>query len=102
MTYDFDKVVDRKGTGCFKYDALKMLFGRDDLYSLWVADMDFEVSPQVREALARRIEHPVFGYNLRLCLLLQNPGMASSSSLLSMVPFITPCRDMAECSWTTV
>lgn len=66
MNYDFDKVVDRKGSGCFKYDALKMLFGRDDLYSLWVADMDFEVSPQIREALARRIQHPVFGYNLRL------------------------------------
>lgn len=66
MSYNFDRVIDRKGSGCFKYDALKMLFGRDDLYSLWVADMDFAVSPQIQAALAQRTEHPVFGYNLRL------------------------------------
>ncbi len=62
----FDRVIDRRGSGCFRYDALKMLYGRDDLLSLWVADMDFEVAPAIKEAMRERLEHGVFGYNLRL------------------------------------
>lgn len=61
--YDFDKVVDRHGTGAMKYDNLKELFGRDDLTPLWIADMEFEVCPAITEALQRRISHPVYGYS---------------------------------------
>lgn len=60
--YDFDSVIDRRGTGAVKTDGLKELFGRDDLQALWVADMDFAVAPAIREALRRRFEHPVYGY----------------------------------------
>lgn len=66
MTYDFDQIIERKGSGCFKYDALSMIYGRDDLLPLWVADMDFAVAPEIQRALKNRLEHPVFGYNLRL------------------------------------
>lgn len=59
----FDKVLDRRGTGCFKYDALKVMYGRDDLIPLWVADMDFAVAEEISSALANRLKHPVFGYN---------------------------------------
>ncbi|MDD4309781.1 MAG: PatB family C-S lyase, partial [Candidatus Cloacimonetes bacterium] len=62
----FDEIINRKGSGCFKYDALTMLFGRNDLLSLWVADMDFAVSNEIQTALSERIKHPVYGYNLRL------------------------------------
>jgi cystathionine beta-lyase len=34
----------------------------DDTLPLWVADMDFEAAPAIRQALARRVEHGVFGY----------------------------------------
>lgn len=60
--YDFDKVVDRKGSGAIKTDALKDKFGRADLIPLWVADMDFETAPFIVDALKERMEHPVFGY----------------------------------------
>ena len=60
--YDFDKVVDRKGSGAIKTDALKDKFGRADLIPLWVADMDFETPRFIVEALKERMEHPVFGY----------------------------------------
>ena len=60
--YDFDKVIDRKGTGAIKTDALKNVYGRDDLIPLWVADMDFETPPFITEALRQRLEHSVFGY----------------------------------------
>jgi cystathionine beta-lyase len=66
LTNRFDEVVDRRGSGCFKYDALQMLYGRSDLLSLWVADMDFTVSDEIQKALADRLAHPVFGYNLRM------------------------------------
>ncbi len=65
MNFDFDKLIDRKGSGCFKYDALKSLYGRDDLISLWVADMDFAAAPCIQETLNSRIDHGVYGYNLR-------------------------------------
>jgi cysteine-S-conjugate beta-lyase len=62
---NFDQIIDRKGTGCFKYDALQMMYQRDDLIPLWVADMDFAVSEAIQQALAKRLLHPIFGYNLR-------------------------------------
>lgn len=61
-TYDFDKTVERKGTGAIKTDALGKVFGKDDLIPLWVADMDFETPDFIVEALKKRMEHPVFGY----------------------------------------
>lgn len=60
----FDQVISRKNTGCFKHDGLKMIYGRDDVLPMWVADMDFAVAPKIQEALARRLQHPIFGYNL--------------------------------------
>ena len=56
--YDFDSVVERRGTGSFKWDRYK---GRD-VIPLWVADMDFGSPPAVIEALHERVDHGVFGY----------------------------------------
>lgn len=64
MSFDFDRLTERRGSGCYKYDALNMIYGRDDLISLWVADMDFPVAPPIREALQKRLDHGIFGYNL--------------------------------------
>lgn len=64
--YDFDTVHNRKGSGCFKADGLQMLFGNADLLPLWVADMDFAIAPEILEAMQQRLDHPIFGYNLRL------------------------------------
>ncbi len=65
MQYDFDKIVDRKGTESVKHDLLQAIFGRDDLLPMWVADMDFEVADFIREAMIDRMNHPVFGYTYR-------------------------------------
>lgn len=62
--YDFDKPIDRKGTDCFKWDALPAMYGRDDLTPMWVADMDFRSPDFVMEAIRRRCEHPVLGYTM--------------------------------------
>ena len=65
MKYDFDKVYNRRGSGCFKYDAMKVVYGRDDLLALWVADMDFAIAPEIMNKINERIEHPIFGYNFK-------------------------------------
>ncbi|MBR5723773.1 MAG: pyridoxal phosphate-dependent aminotransferase [Bacteroidales bacterium] len=60
--YDFDEVIERRGTRCVKFDALEERFGRSDLLPLWVADMDFRTPDFILDALRRRLEHPVLGY----------------------------------------
>lgn len=60
--YNFDELIDRRGSGCIKYDGLRQEKGRDDLLPLWVADMDFKTPDFIVDALRERIEHPVFGY----------------------------------------
>lgn len=61
-TYNFDKIIDRRGSGALKTDALQELYGRSDLIPLWVADMDFELPSFILDPLRKRLEHPVFGY----------------------------------------
>lgn len=59
---NFDKVVERRGTGSLKYDFAKQWGMPDDVLPLWVADMDFETSSYVADALADRLQHGIFGY----------------------------------------
>ena len=66
MVYNFDKIIDRKGTGAVKFDAVEKVFGKDDLLPLWVADMDFETPDFIVEAMKERLEHPIFGYPTEL------------------------------------
>lgn len=60
--YDFDRAVSRAGTNCLKWDATKMVGGREGLLPFWIADMDLPVMDEVGEAVRRRTEHPVYGY----------------------------------------
>lgn len=60
--YNFDEVVERKGTSSIKHDRLAEFFGREDLLSLWVADMDFRTPDFIIKALQERCTHEVFGY----------------------------------------
>lgn len=62
--YNFDEVIDRRGTDSVKWDGMKNTWGRDDLTALWVADMDFRTPPFVMDALRRRLEHEVLGYTM--------------------------------------
>lgn len=62
--YDFDKVIERRGSGAVKTDALKKVYGNEELIPLWVADMDFETPDFITDALRERLEHPIFGYTV--------------------------------------
>lgn len=60
--YDFDKIVDRRGTSCLKYDFQVERRGRDDLLPLWVADMDFALPDNILDDIKKRVSHGIFGY----------------------------------------
>ena len=62
MKYNFDELIERRGTDSVKWDGVKNVWGRDDLLAMWVADMDFRTPPFVMEALRKRLEHEVLGY----------------------------------------
>ena len=55
--YDFDKLTQRRDTESYKWDV------EEHELPMWVADMDFETAPEIREALMKRVQHGVFGYN---------------------------------------
>ncbi len=60
--YNFDQIVDRRGTNALKIDVLKERYGDDNLIPLWVADMDFLSPPVISEAIIERAKHGLFGY----------------------------------------
>lgn len=60
MAYNFDQIVDRRGTDSYKWDEGESSKG--DIIPMWVADMDFKTAPCIIDALSKRVEHGVFGY----------------------------------------
>lgn len=56
--FNFDKMTNRLGTNSYKWDV------HSDELALWVADMDFETSPAIVEALQKRLDHKIFGYTM--------------------------------------
>ena len=65
MIYDFDKIIDRTGTECVKYDLRETVFGKADVIPMWVADMDFPTADFIREAIIERAKGDVYGYTFR-------------------------------------
>ncbi|MEA4966383.1 MAG: PatB family C-S lyase [Oscillospiraceae bacterium] len=63
MNNIFDEPINRKGTNCSKFDGLIAQFGTEDIQPLWIADMDFPVAQEITDAIRKRAEHPVYGYN---------------------------------------
>jgi len=55
--YNFDVDINRRGTDSLKWDV-----AANEL-PMWVADMDFQAAPEIRAAIAKKLEHGVFGYS---------------------------------------
>ena len=60
MKYNFDEIIDRRGTNSYKWDLVK----EEGVIPMWVADMDFQTAPCIIEALQKRVAHGIFGYTL--------------------------------------
>lgn len=60
---DFDRIIDRKNTRCLKYDFAVKRGMPEDVLPLWVADMDFETSSYIEDALTECVKEGIFGYS---------------------------------------
>ncbi|KNF10033.1 cystathionine beta-lyase PatB [Gottschalkia purinilytica] len=60
--YNFDEIIDRKGTYSSKWDGLDRYFGTKEVLPLWVADTDFAPPREVVDALNNRVQHNIYGY----------------------------------------
>ena len=60
--HNFNEYVERRDSGCVKYDGLKKYFHVEDAQPLWVADSDFKVAKPIEEAITKRAQHGIFGY----------------------------------------
>lgn len=58
MTYDFSKPVNRRDTNSMKWDVA------ENELPMWVADMDFETCPAVKEAIIQKAQLGVYGYTI--------------------------------------
>ena len=108
MTYDFDELLERRGTDSVKWDGVRDVWGRDDLLPLWVADMDFRTPPFVMEALKRQLSGGVLGYT-RPCAdwapaicdwLLRRHGWQVETGWISFVPGIVRAQALALLCFT--
>ena len=62
MKFDFDRVINRRGTYSIKHNPVSR--GKpDDVLPMWVADMDFSSPPCVIDELLSRARHGIFGYS---------------------------------------
>ncbi len=61
--YDFDKVVDRRGTSSIKWNFQNSFGQQSGLLPFWIADTDFATVPEITEAIQKRCSHPVIGYS---------------------------------------
>ncbi|MBR1546243.1 MAG: pyridoxal phosphate-dependent aminotransferase [Prevotella sp.] len=69
MPYNFDEPIERRGTGCVKWDAEapRQTGGwlpPGGIIPMWVADMDFKAAPAILDAVSKRAAHGVFGYTI--------------------------------------
>ncbi|MCW1958873.1 MAG: pyridoxal phosphate-dependent aminotransferase [Mycobacterium sp.] len=63
MSFDFDAVIDRRGTWCTQWDYVADRFGVADLLPFTISDMDLPTAPAVIAALRARLDHPILGYS---------------------------------------
>ena len=54
--YNFDNLVNRKNSGSYKWDV------KENELPMWVADMDFHVLPEIKEAIIKRLDIDAYGY----------------------------------------
>lgn len=58
MKYNFDEIIERRGTNSYKWDSAS----ESNILPMWVADMDFRTAQPIIDAVVRRASHGIYGY----------------------------------------
>jgi cystathionine beta-lyase len=107
-TYNFDEIIDRQNTNCYKYDFREKLFGDPEVTPMWVADMDFRTPDFVVDALKKRLSHEILGYTYTPDSLYQsiinwidtNHQWKVSKDSISFTPGVVPAFNIALQAFT--
>jgi len=110
MIYNFDEIIDRRGTDSLKLEALLPRWGREDLIPMWVADMDFKTPPFIVEAVKKRIECEIFGYTEKPLAWYQSiidwqkkrHQLSIDKEMICFIPGVVPALVMAIEAFTHV
>jgi cystathionine beta-lyase len=62
LLYNFDEIIERRGTNSLKFDFAKERGLPESVLPLWVADMDFRAPQPVLDRLVAQAQHGIFGY----------------------------------------
>jgi cysteine-S-conjugate beta-lyase len=108
MRYDFDHVIERRGTGSLKWDTVERSTGVADALPLWVADMDFKAPDAVLDALRARVEHGIFGYTVKtgscyraiIGWMQRRHGWAIERDWILFSPGVVPALNLAVQAYT--
>ena len=110
MIYNFDEIIDRRGTDSLKLEALLPRWGREDLIPMWVADMDFKTPPFIVKAVKKRIECEIFGYTEKPLAWYQSiidwqkkrHQLSIDKEMICFIPGVVPALVMAIEAFTHV
>ena len=110
MKYNFDEIIDRRGTDALKLEALLPRWGREDLIPMWVADMDFRTPPFIVEVIKKRIECEILGYTEKphgwyqsiIDWQQRRHQWTITKEMISFVPGVVPAIVMAVEAFTQV
>lgn len=108
MQYNFDEIINRENTDSVKYDLRKVIFEKEDVIPMWVADMDFKTPDFIINAIKERLNHEVFGYSFRsksyfesiINWLKRRHQWEVKEEWMSFSPGIVPAINMAVMAYT--
>ena len=63
MPYDFDRIIDRRGTFCTQWDYIEDRFGEKELLPFSISDTDFQAPEKILKKLEEVVRHGIFGYS---------------------------------------
>lgn len=62
MKYNFDEVINRKGTYCTQWDYIEDRFNKKDLLPFSISDTDFKIPRPITDKLKEVMNHEIYGY----------------------------------------
>lgn len=106
--YNFDDLIERENTNCYKYDLREKFFKTNKVMPLWVADMDFKTPNFIIEGIKKRLEHEVLGYSFfgeSAIQAVQNwmqrrHGWTVDKQWISFTPGVVPALNISVLSFT--
>lgn len=65
MKYNFNEKIDRGNNHSAKWEEMGNKFISNDLWPMWIADMDLKTAPVIIDAMREKLEQGIFGYVYR-------------------------------------